>query len=77
MVSIVPLLAISATGAGGPDLAVSHFTVSTQSRGNDGRSGTLDAAGRDAFRIGGTLNVPAGLAPARYRRALPVTVSYE
>lgn len=76
-VSIAPVLAISAATPGGRQLEVGRFTVSTLSRGNEGHMGLLDASGRDEFRIGGTLTLPSGLAPARYRRSLPVTVSYE
>lgn len=39
--------------------------------------GTLDGAGRDRLRVGGTLLVPAGTRAGHYKARVKVTVAYE
>ncbi len=41
-----------------------------------GNVGTLDAAGADQLSVGGTLVVPQGTRPGRYRARITVTVAY-
>lgn len=76
-VEVGPQLSISSSTPGAPALTVGAFMVQALSRGAVDPTGQLDATGRDQFRIGATLSVPAGLAPARYRKVLPVSVSYQ
>ena len=65
----------AAPGAATPQgLLVDDLTVQTASRG--GAGGTLDSGGDDSFNLGGTLRLPAGTPPARYRAVVPVTVIY-
>ncbi|MBU6267171.1 MAG: DUF4402 domain-containing protein [Sphingomonadales bacterium] len=63
-------------GDSAPPLTVGGLSVRSDSRPGDGAVGQLDAAGRDGFGIGGTLQVPAGVPAARYRATVPVTVTY-
>lgn len=44
--------------------------------GGLGTTGTLDALGGDTFKVGGTLNVPAGQAAGLYQGTFSVTVAY-
>ena len=41
-----------------------------------GSTGLLDPAGRDRLTVGGTLVVPEGARPGRYRARITVTVAY-
>ena len=67
---------LGASPGAAPDLAIGSIAVRTQSRASSGFSGTLDGNGRDVFDVGGTLIVPVGTPPARYRAVLPVIVTY-
>ena len=64
------------SGAGAP-LAVSAITLSGTGSSPDASRRLLDEGGRDSFRIGGTLSVPAGTQPGIYRAELTVVVSYD
>lgn len=66
----------SPTGGIPPDLTVDALTVRTASRPASGVSGQLDANGVDRFTIGGTLQVPAGLASSHYRATITVSINY-
>lgn len=57
-------------------LSVSAITVKSASRDSIGAGGQLDSTGRDRFQVGGTLEVPANLAPAQYTAVMPVIVTY-
>lgn len=61
----------------GPSLPVSDLTVAVASLPGDAPVGLLDAGGRDSFRMGGTLQLPAGTAAGLYRAELSVVVSYD
>ena len=63
---------------GGPvrDLVVSGIAVRTDSRPDGEPQGRLGPDGNDSFTVGGTLEVPAGLAPVRYRVVIPVMLNY-
>ena len=65
-------------GAGGaaPSLTVSAISVNSANRPAGGTSGQLNGNGQDSFTLGGRLDVPASLPPARYRVSLQVVVSY-
>jgi hypothetical protein len=66
-------------GGGGraPDLAIDALRVHLDSHAGSVTSiGQLDARGEDRIAIGGTLNVPAGTAPAHYRATLTIMVTY-
>ena len=68
---------VSATGqAIAPVLVVSGFSVKTESWPDSGAAGELGPGGSDRFELGGTLNVPAGLRPARYSTTVDVLVTY-
>jgi Domain of unknown function (DUF4402) len=57
-------------------LRVNALRLRSASRPEAGPAGKLDGAGTDRFDLGGTLHVPAGSPPARYRVDVPVIVSY-
>ena len=57
-------------------LVIDNIQARATSRAGDGSVGLLDAAGRDYFEIGGRLQLPAGLPPARYSTAILVLVAY-
>lgn len=57
-------------------LVVDSIQVRTASRPGDGPAGLLDTAGHDYFEIGGRLQLPASLPPARYSTAIQVVVTY-
>ena len=59
-----------------PVLRVEAIGLRSASRPDAGPAGTLDPAGRDRFDLGGTLRLPAAMAPARYRISIPVIVTY-
>lgn len=59
-----------------PVLRVEAIGLRSASRPGAGPAGTLDPAGRDRFDLGGTLRLPATVAPARYRVSIPVIVTY-
>lgn len=66
-------------GGGGraPDLAIDALRLHLDSHAGSVTSiGQLDARGEDRIAIGGTLNVPAGTAPAHYRATLTIMVTY-
>ena len=67
---------ILASGGAAAPLEVDAITVRSDSRPSAGNTGTLDSTGHDAFQVGGTLIVPAGLPSASYRATLPVIVAY-
>ena len=62
--------------SGNATLVIDGIVVRTTSRANDGPAGQLDANGADSFDIGGRLQLPAGLAPARYSTVIRVVVAY-
>ena len=72
----VPDILDATSGAGTAHLLVTGLEVRTASRTSEGASGQLDAAGSDGFEIGGTLRIPAGTPPARYRLLIPLVVNY-
>jgi len=55
---------------------VTDITVQTDSQPHAGAAGKFDEAGADRFGLGGKLNLPPDMAPARYRATIPVIVSY-
>jgi len=59
-----------------PQLTVTDFTFATASSGYTSATGTLDANGTDTVRVGGTLQVIAGMNTASYRVHVPVIVQY-
>lgn len=59
-----------------PALEVTNFTFRTKSSGYTSHTGTLDANGMDTVRVGGTLQVIAGMKTASYRVDVPMTVQY-
>jgi hypothetical protein len=59
-----------------PALQVTDFTFATKSSGYSSNVGTLDADGNDTIRVGGTLQVVAGMKTASYRVHVPVTIQY-
>lgn len=59
-----------------PELQVTDFTIATKSSGYSSDIGTLDSSGQDIVRVGGTLQVIAGMKTASYRVHVPVTVQY-
>ena len=63
--------------ASAPDLEVAGLALRTVSQPATANRGSLDAAGRDAFSVGGTLVLPRGAVPARYRAQIEVVVTYE
>lgn len=63
--------------AGAPDLEVADLALRTASQPATTNRGSLDAAGRDAFTVGGTLVLPRGTVPARYRAQIEVVVTYD
>jgi hypothetical protein len=68
--------ALSVMGTMPQMVLVDSIAVRTASRPDDGPSGQLDGAGRDSFEIGGRLQLPAGLPPARYVTVIKVVVAY-
>lgn len=63
--------------AGAPDLEVADLALRTASQPAQADRGTLDGAGRDSFNVGGTLVLPRGAVPARYRAQIEVVVNYD
>ncbi len=64
-------------GTDGPQLPVSSLrSVSKHLPGMQTR-GFLDAAGSDEIRVGGTLAIPAGTPPGKYRAEVKLVVSYD
>lgn len=59
-----------------PSLQVTDFTFTTKSSGYSTDVGTLDANGSDTVRVGGTLQVIAGMKTASYRVDVPLTIQY-
>jgi len=59
-----------------PSLQVTDFTFATRSSGYASDIGTLDSAGVDTVRVGGTLQVIGGMKAASYRVHVPVIVQY-
>jgi len=59
-----------------PALDVTNFTFHTKSSGYTSHTGTLDSTGKDTVRVGGTLQVIAGMKTASYRVDVPMTVQY-
>ena len=59
-----------------PVLQVEAIGLRSVSRPDAGPAGRLDSLGRDRFDLGGTLRLPATMAPARYRVSIPVIVTY-
>lgn len=59
-----------------PELLVTDFTAATKSSGYSSNIGTLDSSGVDTVRVGGTLQVIAGMKTASYRVHVPVQVQY-
>jgi hypothetical protein len=57
-------------------LVADNFVVQTQSQPTSGNFGQLDAYGRDSFRLGASINVPAQAAAAYYVIQVPVMVEY-
>ena len=73
-----PTSAVASGGTGGgATLTVSAISVFASSGSPSSSRGLLDDAGRDSFRVGGTLSVPAGTRPGIYRAELAVVVSYD
>ena len=67
-----PATALALHDHAGSSLAVSSITLS---QGLVRR--TLDDGGKDSFRVGGTLAIPAGTRPGIYTAELAVVVSYD
>lgn len=63
------------SGAGAA-LVVDQLTVRSASQPGAGAQGRLDPQGADSFEIGGTIRIPAGAEPARYRAQVEVLVTY-
>ena len=59
-----------------PALQVTDFTFATKSSGYASNIGTLDASGNDTIRVGGTLQVIAGMKTASYRVHVPISIQY-
>ena len=59
-----------------PALQVTDFTFRTRSSGYNSDVGTLDASGMDYVRVGGTLQVVAGMKTASYRVDVPLTTQF-
>lgn len=59
-----------------PALQVTDFTFRTKSSGYSSDIGTLDANGTDTVRVGGTLQVVAGMKTASYRVDVPLTTQF-
>jgi hypothetical protein len=57
-------------------LVADNFVVQTASRPQAGAFGQLDGNGRDNFRLGASINVPAQAAAAYYVVQVPVMVEY-
>ena len=66
----------AADGSAAQALTVEGISLKSASRPADGAAGMLDGNGHDSFSLGGTLQVPASLPPARYRVSLQVIVTY-
>lgn len=61
----------------GPALPVVDIRVSANSLPGSLNIGLLDSNGEDRFRLGGTLQVPAGSAAGFYRADVEVVVTYD
>lgn len=61
----------------GPSLPVSDLRIAIASLPGPDPVGRLDAAGKDRFLLGGTLQVTAGSAPGFYRADVSVVVTYD
>ena len=61
----------------GSALTVADIKVSAQSGTGSLSRGLLGNDGKDSFRVGGTLDVPAGTVPGIYRAEIAVVVSYD
>lgn len=73
----IEVLAYYRTPAPGrtPTLVVGNFKFRAASTGL--AAGTLDAAGRDSVRVGGTITIPIDMKTASYRVKLPINVQYD
>lgn len=60
----------------GETLVVRELVGWTAHPTSPGNFGVLDASGLDQLSIGGTLEVPVGARPGRYRARITVTVAY-
>lgn len=72
----IPSGATALSDGGGGGLAVEALTVRSSSRPGSGGAGQLDSAGQDQFEVGGTIRIPPGTPPARYRATVEVVVTY-
>jgi hypothetical protein len=68
---------IAGSDANAAALIVDKISLRTASRPGGSAAGLLDRAGKDRFDLGGTLHLPPGLVPARYRISVPVVASYD
>ncbi|QKG70606.1 DUF4402 domain-containing protein [Erythrobacter mangrovi] len=61
----------------GPALSVVDIQISVSSLPGNATIGLLDSNGEDRFRLGGTLQVPAGSPAGFYRADVEVVVTYD
>lgn len=66
-----------AVAAAAPALRVMRLAIGTDSLPGGSARGQLGSGGADSFRIGGTLEVPAGTIAGTYRARLDVLVAYD
>lgn len=72
-----PAQAVAARAGGGGTLNVTSITIATQSVPGPGARGTLDDAGNDRFKVGGTLQVAPDSTAGTYVAEMEMVVSYD